>query len=55
MLLIGVHTIVVSTQHGPEINHETLQAVIKETVIRHVIPEDMLDDNTVYHINPSGR
>ena len=49
-----VHTIVVSTQHGPEINQETLQASIKEMVIHHVIPKNMLDDNTVYHINPSG-
>eukprot|EP00211_Chloroparvula_japonica_P006344 CAMPEP_0119133304 /NCGR_PEP_ID=MMETSP1310-20130426/13304_1 /TAXON_ID=464262 /ORGANISM="Genus nov. species nov., Strain RCC2339" /LENGTH=402 /DNA_ID=CAMNT_0007123991 /DNA_START=113 /DNA_END=1321 /DNA_ORIENTATION=- len=49
-----VHTVVVSTQHDPEINHDTLVVSIKEMVIRHVIPAELLDNNTIFHINPSG-
>jgi len=49
------HTIVISTQHAPEIS----QADIREAVIEHVIqpsvPEGMLDKDTIYHINPTGR
>ena len=50
-----VHTIVVSTQHAPEVSNEEMARELKEKVIKAVIPAQYLDDNTVYHIQPSGR
>ena len=50
-----VKTIVVSTQHDPDVSHERLKNAIIEELIYKVIPEDLLDDNIVYHINPTGR
>jgi S-adenosylmethionine synthetase len=49
-----VHTIVVSTQHDPGLSHEEIVNTVKEEVINKVIPADLLNDETVYHINPSG-
>jgi S-adenosylmethionine synthetase len=50
-----VHTVVVSTQHAPDVTNETIHKVIIEKIVRAVIPPSMLDDRTIYHINPSGR
>ncbi|KAL2916689.1 methionine adenosyltransferase sam2 [Polyrhizophydium stewartii] len=50
-----VDTIVISTQHGPEISLADLQKELKEKVIKSVIPAHYLDDKTVYHLQPSGR
>lgn len=50
-----IHTIVVSTQHTEEVNVDTLRAYIKEHVISYVIPLEMLDDRTIFHINPSNK
>ena len=49
-----VHTVVVSTQHGPEIEMEKLRTELAEKVVKSVIPANLLDDDTVYHINPCG-
>ncbi|KJZ78436.1 S-adenosylmethionine synthase [Hirsutella minnesotensis 3608] len=51
---IRVHTIVVSAQHAPEISTEQLRKEIKEKIIKQTIPAKYLDDNTIYHIQPSG-
>jgi len=50
-----VKTIVVSTQHDPDVSHEKLKNAIIEELIYKVIPEELIDDNIVYHINPTGR
>ncbi|KAI8913446.1 S-adenosylmethionine synthetase [Gorgonomyces haynaldii] len=50
-----VDTIVISTQHAPEVTLEHIQKELKEKVIKHVIPAQYLDDKTVYHLQPSGR
>ncbi|KAH6562609.1 hypothetical protein BASA50_002820 [Batrachochytrium salamandrivorans] len=50
-----VHTIVISTQHAPEIALADLQKELLEKVIKTVIPAEYLDDKTVYHLQPSGR
>lgn len=50
-----VHTIVISTQHAPEITLANLQNELLEKVIKVVIPAKFLDDKTIYHLNPSGR
>lgn len=52
---IRVDTIVVSAQHNEEIDLETLRKDIKEKVIKETVPEELLDDNTKYYINPTGR
>lgn len=50
-----IDTVVISTQHDDNVDHETLEKDILEKVIKAVLPEDFLDENTVYHINPTGR
>jgi S-adenosylmethionine synthetase len=50
-----IHTIIVSTQHSPDVDDERLFADIQENVINPVIPGNMMDDDTRVFINPSGR
>lgn len=50
-----VHTVVISTQHDETVTQEKIVQDLKEHVIKVVIPENLLDENTVYHLNPSGR
>ncbi|SHK14660.1 methionine adenosyltransferase [Anaerobranca californiensis DSM 14826] len=50
-----VTTVVVSTQHSPEISLETLKKDIIEHVVKPVIPTEFLDENTKFLINPTGR
>jgi len=50
-----VHTVVISTQHHPDISLADQQKQLREHVIKPVIPARYLDDHTVYHLNPSGR
>jgi len=50
-----VHTILISTQHDENINNEQIKIDIIEHVIKPVVPSQYLDDETIYHINPSGR
>ena len=52
---VRVHTVVVSTQHAPEVSNEELRAGVIALVIRHEIPAELLDGGTVFHINPTGR
>jgi len=52
---VRVHTVVVAAQHGPDVDYDTLRESIVEQVIREVIPEEMLDNNTQYFINTTGR
>jgi S-adenosylmethionine synthetase len=55
MIPLRVHTIVISTQHDENVTNEVIRAELRTHVINHVIPANMLDDKTVYHLNPSGR
>jgi len=50
-----VHTILISTQHTEDVANEQIRKDIMEHVIVAVIPPQYLDDDTIYHINPSGR
>jgi len=52
---LRVDTIVVSTQHKPSVTIDVLREAIREFVIKPVIPARMLDGQTKYHINPTGR
>ena len=51
----GVDAIVLSTQHDPEIDQEDLRKMIKREIIEQVIPAEWLDEDTQYHINPTGK
>ncbi len=52
---IRIDTIVVSTQHSPKADNETIFQDILEHVVKAVIPGEMLDENTKYYVNPTGR
>ena len=52
---VRVDSVVVSSQHDAEVELETLREGILETVIKPVIPADLIDENTKYYINPTGR
>ncbi|XP_018592004.1 S-adenosylmethionine synthase [Scleropages formosus] len=50
-----VHTVVISVQHDEDILLEEQKQVLKEKVIKAVVPEKYLDEKTIYHLQPSGR
>lgn len=50
-----VKTVVLSTQHSPNIAQDILRRDIIEEVIKEVIPKELINDDIVYHINPTGR
>jgi S-adenosylmethionine synthetase len=50
-----VDAVVISTQHGESVSNEDLRAAVSDYVIRPVVPAHMLDKNTKFYINPTGR
>ena len=60
---VRVHTVVISTQHDPSVNGKTdeqevldeIRREVIERIIRPVFPEGFLDDETIYHVNPTGK
>ncbi len=52
---VRIEAVVVSTQHAPEVSTEELRAEVKKHIIDPVIPSGMVDSQTKYHINPTGR
>ena len=52
---VRIATVVLSTQHDPDVTHDVLEKDVIEQVIKAVLPADMLDENTRYLINPTGR
>ncbi len=52
---VRIDTIVISTQHGPEISREQIEKDMIDHVVNEIVPNDLLDDNTRYLINPTGR
>jgi len=55
MIPIRVHTILISTQHSPDVDNKQIHKDLMEHVIKHVVPSQYLDDKTIFHLNPSGR
>ncbi len=52
---VAIDTVVVSTQHNPDVSHAQLSEAVIEEIIKPVLPKDMLTDKTRYLINPTGR
>ncbi|MFQ5604966.1 MAG: methionine adenosyltransferase [bacterium] len=53
---VKVETVVISTQHDPDVNQEAIREDIIEKVIKPIVPKDFYDENDiVYHVNPTGR
>jgi S-adenosylmethionine synthetase len=52
---LRVHTIVISTQHSPQVTQEKLRDDLLNKIIKPVVPKELLDDKTVYYLNPSGK
>ena len=50
-----IHTIVLSTQHDEGVEQSQIHEDIKNTLIKNVIPAELLDDETIYHVNPTGK
>ncbi len=50
-----VDTVVVSTQHSPDVSYDDLKAAVIKEVIKKVIPENMMDGDTRFFVNPTGR
>lgn len=55
MIPIRVHTILISTQHSEDVTNDQIRKDLMEHVIKPVVPEKYLDDNTIFHLNPSER
>ena len=52
---VRIGTIVLSTQHSPDISHAKLKEEVIEAIVRASLPSNMLDKDTIFHINPTGR
>ncbi len=52
---VRVDTVVISAQHNTKVTHEQIERDMKELVVKAVIPPELLDENTKYFINPTGR
>jgi S-adenosylmethionine synthetase len=52
---VRVTTVVISTQHGPSVNQDTIREDVIEHIIKPIIPEEMLDKKTKIFVNPTGR
>jgi len=50
-----VHTVVVSTQHDPDVEQEELTERVIEAIVRPTVPAGLIDENTIFHVNPTGR
>lgn len=52
---VRIENVVVSTQHSPDVELETIREDIINNVILEIVPKDMIDENTKYYVNPTGR
>ena len=52
---VRVDTVVLSTQHAPDVGYDKLRDDILEQVIRPAFPSELLDNDTIFHVNPTGR
>ena len=52
---VRLHTVVVSTQHTPDVGHDRIRSDIIDRLLPEVFPAELIDSETIYHINPTGR
>lgn len=52
---VRVDTVIVSTQHTPEVDHDTIERLVIDKVVKAVIPAELLDAQTKFYVNPTGR
>ncbi len=52
---LRIHTIVVSTQHDENVTQEKIRQDIKKYLLPRAVPENLIDDNTIIHVNPTGK
>ena len=52
---VRIDTVVVSTQHGPEVSNEEIREFVIENVVKPSLPEELVQGDIIYHINPTGR
>ncbi|HVN37198.1 MAG TPA: methionine adenosyltransferase [Myxococcota bacterium] len=53
--LARISAVVLSTQHSPDVGYDALRAEVIEKIIRPALPARLLDDDTIFHVNPTGR
>lgn len=52
---VSIETVVISTQHAPDVSQEQIRKDMINEVIKQVVPADMMHENTIFHINPTGK
>jgi S-adenosylmethionine synthetase len=52
---VRVHTVVISTQHDAAVSHDEIRKTVIEKIIKAEIAPELLDERTIYHVNPTGR
>lgn len=52
---LRIDSVVLSTQHAPNVTQDTIKSDVKKHVLNVVLPETLIDDNTAYYINPTGK
>jgi len=52
---VRIDTVVVSTQHAPEVANEEIHEFVIRRIIEPLLPEDLVNGNVIYHVNPTGR
>ena len=52
---VRIDTVVVSTQHTPEVSHQEIREYVIENVVKPVVPKDLVKGEIKYHVNPTGR
>jgi S-adenosylmethionine synthetase len=50
-----IQTVVLSTQHDPEVSYDQLRKDVIDEILRPALPGELLDDDTIFHVNPTGR
>ena len=52
---LRMHTVVISVQHSPDISLQDMRKHLLEKIIQPVIPKELIDDKTIFHLQPSGK
>ncbi len=52
---VRIHTVVVATQHAPEVSHSDIREFVIENVVRPILPPELTNGQIIYHVNPTGR